>query len=412
MNCTHCNAELPAGANVCEYCGCKVETKNGKHTLTLIFYSIAALVLVSIQTIIDLFLADANDILAKVLEQSYSGDNIAAFSILSNAMTRYDNLIYSTAGLLMTAAAIAMLLKRKGAYKAAMIGGIAGLISVVYTLFMIIAVPFFPDLLVSPFTTDEGVLNAVKEVTKLEFSFTLHYILALLFIAAFVIPSFIFTVKARKSEPAGSCLLGKMDRSTASVMTFLPLSYFAINMKSTFAGNYIAPYGDTAFMAHTMSDYVVSSLVSIAPFTLACIAVYCMLMRKYKYPLYILPALGGILLHSVVSLCRCIPELKRMYFDFSGEILSMAEKAVILKMLGIIYLLVAVYFWIAASARGGIRAWGQIVFAVCFIILAAVIENAKFNVFNLTIGFPLTEIILGTVMIAVAIPLSIRKREA
>lgn len=418
MNCTHCNAEFSEGTKFCPSCGCKVDGKKtgaGRSRLVGILYALASLLLIFLPSIGSGIMGNSSMLLAKLIEGEYGtpGNTAAAFSVLLNALTSMDYTVYSAAGLMMAVAALALLMNKKGAYKAALAGGIAGLAAVCYAFFMAIAVPAFPQLLVSAYTPDPEIIEIAAKIVRGEPAFIIRCTVAAISTAALIISSFIIMIKAKRNEPEGSALCQKMERSTASLMTLLPLIGIALRIKNTVSTFYIALLGTNAMVANTTADAAVAGIISISAVMLLIITVYCVLMKKFRYPLFIFPGLGALALYGVIALLvgNSMKYEMGQRYGLSEDMYEMASEAVMGKILGILFLLIAIYFWIAATARGNMRAWGQIIFAVGFIFLAVILENMKVTVFAMGIAFPLAEIVIGNAMLAAAIPLSIRNRE-
>lgn len=414
MNCTHCNAELPEGAKICEYCDCAVETEKKGGVLRIILgviYAVAAILMIYMPSIGGNIVGNTEETLERLVSAGYGGfgDTFAAFYSIMNVLGGYDNFIYSSAGLLMAVAALTLLLKKKGACKAAFISGIAGLAAAGYSVLMIIAVPAFPRFLFSAYLGRDKITEVAVNIVRGDFAFTLKYIICGVLAAAVAIPAFILTLKLRKSAEQELC--GKMERSTASLMTFLPLVGIALRFRGIFSTYYAATMGQNAMAAYSIAESAVSNVIGISSVMLIIITVYCVLMKKFRYPLFIFPGLGALIVYGLFAVIKCKDTVSSYLSGVSDDIYGMANQAIIPKVLGVFLLLVAVYFWIAATARSGIRAWGQIIFAVSFIFIAIILEALKVTVFKLSIEVPLTEIVLSHAMLAAAIPLSIRKRE-
>ncbi len=416
MNCTHCNAALPEGAKVCEYCDCPIEAKksgNRKRRVIGILYAAAAFLLILLPFLGSDIMGDKGVLLTRLIQSEYGAmdDTAAAFSIILSAVDSLDYTVFSAAGLMMAVAALALLLNKKGAYKAAVTSGIAGLAAVCYASFMIIVMSAFPQLLVSAYTPEEQIVEIAAKIIRSEPVFIARCIVAALCTAALIIPTFILTVKARKSGTDEPAFCKKMERSTASLMTLLPLLSIVLRLKDMMKNLFAVRMGADALAASGIADAAVANFIGVSAVMLLIITVYCVLMKKFRYPLFIFPGLGALMVYGIYGLLRCFSQ-KDMYTIYGREdVYGMVGQAVIPKAFGVILLLVAVYFWIAATARGGMRAWGQIIFAVSFIILVFMLETIMVTVLKMGFSFPLAEIVIGSGMLAAAIPLSIRKRE-
>ncbi len=418
MNCTQCNAQLPEGTKFCPSCGCTAEAKTSganRSRLVGILYALASLLLIFLPSIGSGIMGNTSIMLKRLMAGEYGTptNTAAAFSVLLNVLSYIDYTVYSVAGLIMAVAALALLMNKKGAYKAALAGGIAGLAAVCYAFFMAIAMSVCPQLLVSVYVFEAETIETAVKIIRGEPAFIIRCIVAAFSTAALIIPSFIIMIKAKRNEPEGSALCQKMLRSTASLMTLLPLLSIALRLKNTVSTVYVSMLGTNAMVANSTADVVAAGIISVSAAMLLLITVYCVLMKKFRYPLFVFPGLGALALYGVVALVwgNSIKDELAYYYGLSEDLLEMASEAVIGKIIGALFLLIAIYFWIAATARGNMRAWGQIIFAVGFIFLAIILENMKVTVFALGIAFPLAEIVIGNAMLAAAIPLSIRNRE-
>ncbi len=413
MNCIHCNAELPEGAKVCEYCDCTTEagaSGKAKTIILSILYALASFLLIFMPSIGRWITGDISRVYEKITTGQYgsAGSVVAAYTLLTNIMSRLDSLVFPAAGLMLGVAALAISLRKKGACKAALVSGIAGLAAVGYSLIMAVLVPACPEILISSMTVDVNAIAAASAITAGEPVFILRYIIVLLLTSGVTVPVFILAIKARKTaEPEIS---GRMVRSIASLMTFLPLINFALSFRNLITNYYTGTMGSNALAANSMADTAVASVLSISPFVLLIITVYCVLMKKFRYPLFVLPGLGALITYGIIALCSG-DKLIRAFIGGDGPIYSMAADAIVPKMLGTLFLLAALYFWVAATARGNVRAWGQIIFAFSVINIILIAEAIKVGVFKMVFSFPLAELILGFAILSAAIPLSIRNRE-
>ncbi len=418
MYCTNCGGKMEKSEKFCSICGSPAkEEKTGgvSRTVVGILYAIASLLLIFIPKLSSIIMGDTSKMLESIMKKDYGNvsDAVGGFVILLNALSSYDSIVYPTAGLLMAVAALALLLKRRGAYKAATISGIAGFAALAYSVFMLIAVPAFPKALVSLFIADKDQLDIAVRIARSEPYFVIRYITAAVLLAMVVIPAFILMTKSRNKDKEDTVLFGKLERSTASLMTLLPLISISLVLKGSISTIYTATMGSNALMAYNAAEYTAANFVSISLFALIIITAYCMIMKKFSYPLFILPGLGAILLYGIIAVASCSVVLNKegLLTAVSPEAYEMAYQAVLPKVMGTIFLLAAIYFWIAATARGNVRAWGQIIFAVSFVLLCAVSERMRVSGFALGIEVPFTEIVLGILILSAAIPMSIRNRE-
>lgn len=343
---------------------------------------------------------------------AYGTVYMAAATVANNVISSLESFIFQAPALIAIVTGIALMQKRRGAFKLAMLGGIFQLLAAIGSLFIMIIVLMFADPLVELYVWDAETVAIGTQLLRGEgMSRFLMVELPLLIIG---VASFVFTLIARgKERKTGTQiaydLFDKMPRSAVSLIILIPfiMMFFTVKglMSTLLMGQY---FGSELLAASSSASAAIATYTIPAMYLVVATIVYCMLGYKWKKTLLVLPGMGVFLVYGIVVTAITVMSGRELLITMNTPevVMGYTQSMLTPQILAHALMALALFFWIAASGRGCIPAWLQGIIAPIAVILYIVMEPVC------TIGFavptlPIAQYVLYLIILAFSIPIAL-----
>ena len=347
----------------------------------------------------------------------YGVTYVAGATVTNNVITGFESWLFQAPALIAIVTGIALVQKRKGAFKLAMLGGIFQLLAAIGTLLFMVLILVFAAPLVQIYAVDAETVAVGTQMLKSEG--LSRFAMVELPILLLGVASFVVTLIARgKERKTGSQvaydLFGRMPRSAVSLIVMIPFVAVFMTVKGFMVTLLRGLYFGSFMLAATSSSNVVINNYTLPAIYLIVIAiVYCMLAYKWKKGLMILPGMGVFLLYGIITTVLTLVSGTEMLMAIytPEEVMSYAQSMLTPQILAHALMALALFFWIAASARGGIPAWLQAIIAPVVLILYIVLEP----MFTIGLGgfaqmggaFPIAQYVIYLIILAFSVPVAL-----
>ena len=343
----------------------------------------------------------------------YGENYVAGATIANNVISGFESFMFQAPALIAIATGIVLIQKRRGAFKLAMLGGIFQLLAAVGSLLIMVIVLAFASFLVELYIWDPETVHIGTHLLRGQGMS--RFMMVELPILLLGVASFVFTLIARgKERKSGSQvaldLFGKMPRSAVSLIVLIPFITLLFMMKgflgNLLAGQYMGAYALSGF---SMANVVIANYTIPVIFLVAIAIIYCMLGYKWKKGLMILPGMGTFLLYGIVVTLITLAFGREILISMytSEDIIDIAQNSLTPHILAHALMALALFFWIAASARGGIPAWLQAVLGVVIVILYIVMEFVVTVGLYLGVAVPLAQYMIYLIILGFSIPMAL-----
>ena len=347
----------------------------------------------------------------------YGSTYVASVTVANNVISGFESFAFQAPALIAIVTGIVLMQKRRGAFKLAMLGGIFQLLAAAGSLLIMVVVLAFAPTLVELYIWDPEVISIGTQLLRGQGMN--RFMIVELPIMLLGVASFVFTLIARgKERKTGSQvaldLFDKMPRSAVSLIVLIPFITLLFMLEGFLGTLLRGLYFGSVMLAATSSLNVVIANYTIPVIFLVVIAIiYCMLGYKWKKALMILPGMGTFLLYGIVVTLITLAFGREMLISMytPEEIIDIAQSSLTPHILAHALMALALFFWIAASARGGIPAWLQAVLGVVIVILYIVLEL----LFTIGLGgfpqmggaFPLAQYVIYLIILGFSIPMAL-----
>ena len=345
----------------------------------------------------------------------YGVTYIAGATVTNNVITGFESWLFQAPALIAIVTGIALVQKRKGAFKLAMLGGIFQLLAAIGTLLFMVLILVFAAPLVQIYVWDAETVAVGTQMLKSEG--LSRFAMVELPILLLGVASFVFTLIARgKERKTGSQvaydLFGKMPRSAVALIILIPfitLFIFLKTMLGTWTTGYFA--GNNTLAAFSIVSSVISKYTIPVLYLIAAIIVYCMLGYKWKYWVLSVPGMGVLLIYSIIVIIMTLSIGREMLvmMNTPAEIWDTTQFMMTPQVLAQVMLPLAFFFWIAATARGCIPAWLQAILApvvVIFYIAVELLLNGGWGGFA-HMQIPASQYVIYLIILVFAIPIGL-----
>ncbi|MBR6682735.1 MAG: hypothetical protein IKL38_00155, partial [Firmicutes bacterium] len=228
------------------------------------------------------------------------------------------------------------------------------------------------------------------------------------------VASFVFTLIARgKERKTGSQvaldLFDKMPRSAVSLIVLISIITLLFMLEGFLGDLWTGRVAAYALSGFSMANVVIANYTIPVIFLVAIAIIYCMLGYKWKKALMILPGMGTFLLYGIVVTLITLAFGREMLISMytPEDIIDIAQSSLTPHILAHALMALALFFWIAASARGGIPAWLQAVLGVVIVILYIVMEFVVTVGLNLGVAVPLAQYVIYLLILGFSIPMAL-----
>ncbi len=364
-----------------------------------------------------MFLLPSIPVMNMSMAAAYGSFYLAAATIVSSVLTSLETLMFQAPALIAIVTGIALLQKRRGAFKLAMLGGIFQLLTAVGSLLITVLVLAFAPSLVQIYVWDAETVELGTQLMRSQGMS--RFVMVELPVLLMGVAAFVFTLIARGKErktrsQVALDLFDKMPRSAVSLITLIPFISLLMMLKGTLGtlitGSYI---GAAAIAAQSMVGTVVSTYTIPAIYLIIGALVYGMLGYKWKYWKVSVPGMSVLIVYGIIMIFVVLSKGSEMLMSIGtpAELMSMANSALMPQMLAQVLLPLALFSWIAASARGSIPAWLQAilgsVIVILYIVMDALFSFGWTAVAQMGMPIPAAQYAISLIVLLFAVPLGI-----
>ena len=346
----------------------------------------------------------------------YGDTYVASVTVANNVISGFESFAFQAPALIAIVTGIVLMQKRRGAFKLAMLGGIFQLLAAAGSLLIMVVVLAFAPTLVELYIWDPEVISIGTQLLRGQGMN--RFMIVELPIMLLGVASFVFTLIARgKERKTGSQvaldLFDKMPRSAVSLIVLIPFITLLFMLEGFLGALWTGRVAAYALSGFSMANVVIANYTIPVIFLVAIAIIYCMLGYKWKKGLMILPGMGTFLLYGIVVTLITLAFGREMLISMytPEDIIDIAQSSLTPHILAHALMALALFFWIAASARGGIPAWLQAVLGVVIVILYIVLEL----LFTIGLGgfpqmggaFPLAQYVIYLIILGFSIPMAL-----
>ena len=342
----------------------------------------------------------------------YGDTYVASVTVANNVISGFESFAFQAPALIAIVTGIVLMQKRRGAFKLAMLGGIFQLLAAAGSLLIMVVVLAFAPTLVELYIWDPEVISIGTQLLRGQ-SMN-RFMIVELPIMLLGVASFVFTLIARgKERKTGSQvaldLFDKMPRSAVSLIVLIPFITLLFMLEGFLGALWTGRVAAYALSGFSMANVVIANYTIPVIFLVAIAIIYCMLGYKWKKGLMILPGMGTFLLYGIVVTLITLAFGREMLISMytPEDIIDIAQSSLTPHILAHALMALALFFWIAASARGGIPAWLQAVLGVVIVILYIVMEFVVTVGLYLGVAVPLAQYVIYLIILGFSIPMAL-----
>lgn len=399
MNCNRCGQMEPEGVLFCSNCGAALTApkqtggKGLRLTSGLVFVVMGALLMLMPTLMKWVLLSDSyyQQVSSGILGDIY----LSAHSMVLGFCALGDSAVYPLIGLFSMVTGFALLTGRSGAGKAAVAAVILQLLMLLYPVLTQLVIWFSPDLL-KAMDADSTLVAAMNAMLRKGSTFSWWYVAAggvqlLGFVAETVCTVLLIAKRSGR-------LFKKLHRGVFALLAAAPM-YCLFELLRTFLPSMMAAtYGVAASTAQAAASSVTQELPVIP--VLLCLLV-CMLLWKKNY---LLPALPLVVLTVVSSAVMLVLGLvKSGVMPYGEDIKALVPSAIVWRMVGLCVLQLGLVLWTAASARGNIPGWAQILVSLALPAVYLGLELGKTLLLHMSFYLPFGNVGVGLLLTGVSV---------
>ena len=343
-------------------------------------------------------------------------DNAADTAITLRAnhiILGFENFCFQAPAMIAIVTGVVLLQRKKGSFNVALVGGIFQLLAAIGALIIVLLSTVLTPILVQGQISDpETIEVSIKLIRNRGLSRCLIVEFPILLIG---ISSFVFTLIARSKErrmqsQRADDLFGKMPRSAVSLIVLLPFVPLFFMIKDVWESVLLVyHYEFDVLVAAPYVNGVIASFSIPVIYLILITIIYCMLGYRWKKGTMIIPGMSTVLLYGIITTMLVMVFGKEMLKDFhiSAEVLAEIQRISIFRILEHALMALALFFWIAASARGCIPAWLQGILASAVIILYIVFELLFTVGMRLDGSILISQYVIDLIILGFSIPMSL-----
>lgn len=342
----------------------------------------------------------------------YGATYVASVTVANYVISGFESFAFQAPALIAIVTGIVLMQKRRGAFKLAMLGGIFQLLAAAGSLLIMVVVLALAPTLVELYIWDPEVISIGTQLLRGQGMN--RFMIVELPIMLLGVASFVFTLIARgKERKTGSQvaldLFDKMPRSAVSLIVLIPFITLLFMLEGFLGALWTGRVAAYALSGFSMANVVIANYTIPVIFLVAIAIIYCMLGYKWKKALMILPGMGTFLLYGIVVTLITLAFGREMLISMytPEDIIDIAQSSLTPHILAHALMALALFFWIAASARGGIPAWLQAVLGVVIVILYIVMEFVVTVGLNLGVAVPLAQYVIYLLILGFSIPMAL-----
>jgi hypothetical protein len=204
----------------------------------------------------------------------------------------------------------------------------------------------------------------------------------------------------------------KLDRSIAGLLITLPFLAHVLSTVGNMDSGFINMYGRTQVLAYSIATNAIYDTLpqSALWIWLALILTVGLLLRKRKFSILALCA-GAVVLAGTlwITLQADTEEVVEAYKALATEDLeAWVPRFMAMKLIGGAVMMLALSFWVAATAKGAIPLWVQIPISILLFMLMFTLHYVANMVLHLPVWLPISKVITALILGAISVPLSLR----
>lgn len=430
MHCAFCKNEIPDQVKFCPICGApqqpaepaepiapaeiapepasapqeaprleKPENSIGQRLWGLLFLLAAVVAGLTPGWMRSLYSSDLQELYA--LGSSY----ISAIPVFTSFLNLLNTFVFMMLALICLTAGLSLLMGCSGARKAAITATVFQGFTLVYTLAMLIVCTSVPQALMNMLNIPKQHINEAATYIRSESGLSKQYLYTLLSQAA-AFALFIFSDTRLRIRGQ------KLDRSIAGLLITLPFLAQVLSITGNMDSSFINMYGRTQVLAYSIATNAIYDTLpqSALWIWLALILTVGLLLRKRKFSILSLCAGAVVLVGTLwITLQADTEEAVEAYKALATEDLeAWVPRFMAMKLIGGAVMMLALSFWVAATAKGAIPLWVQIPVSILLFMLMFTLHYVANMVLHLPVWLPISKVITALILGAISVPLSLR----
>lgn len=309
-----------------------------------------------------------------------------------------------TTALVSLAAGLALLMGCSGSRKAAITAIVFQGLTLLQVIVLLVICRAFPNPVLQFLSIPQQYIQNAASYIRREHAISNRYLYAFLTQGA-VFALLIFS--ATRMRIRGQ----KLDRGITGLLITLPFLAFALSLNGNFDSAFVNTYGTDHVVAYSSATGAVYDVIpqDTLWIWMALILVIGLLLRRQKFSILAICTGAVILVGTVWLMLKVDVEGAIETYEALGmeDLEDLALRFVDMKLIGGAMIMLALGFWVAATAKGAIPLWVQIPVSILLFMLLYTLHYVSSMILHLPVWLPIAKVITAVILGAIAIPLGI-----